>query len=265
MPEERLRDHVHGGTFFRDEGDGETVVLIHGVGLDHTMWDAQVAALTGKFRVIRYDMLGHGKSAHPPDERRLGDFINQLDQLLMNMNIPAAMLVGFSMGGLIAKVFAARYPEKVTRLVLMNTVHRRTDEQQAAIMTRYKMSEAGQLQELADAAVERWFSKAFQDSNPQAVAQVRDRLLRNDTQGYLKAYKVFANSGEESDTLAADIRCPTLAMTGELDIGSTPEMAEAMASEIADAQSAVIRGQRHMAPVEDPDAVNSVLLPFLMA
>ncbi len=151
----RLRDHVHGGTWFTSEGEGEAVILIHGVGLDHTMWDQQVAGLRNRFQVITYDMLGHGQSAHPPEERLLGDFVRQLHQLMMNLDLEQATIIGFSMGGLVAREFATRYPGMTLKLVLMDTVFRRSPEQQAAVLARYPAEQSGALEEGIDAETER--------------------------------------------------------------------------------------------------------------
>ncbi len=257
----RLRDHVHGGTWFASEGEGEAVILIHGVGLDHNMWDQQVVGLRDRFQVVTYDMLGHGQSAHPPEERQLGDFVRQLHQLMMNLNLKRATIVGFSMGGLVAREFAARHPEMISKLVLMNTVFRRSPEQQAAVLARYQAAQSGALEEGIDAAIERWFLPEYADANPDVIGQVRDRLRRNDLHGYLKAYKVFATATDPEETLAID--CPALVMTGELDTGSSPEMARALADAINGAEVEVLPGLRHMAPVEGARQVNRVLTDII--
>jgi len=258
----RLRDHVHGGTYFKCDGEGDAVVLIHGVGLDHTMWEAQVAGLKDRFRVITYDMLGHGRSAHPPDDRALGDFVRQLHQLLMNLNVGCASIVGFSMGGLVAREFAATHSEMTNKLALMNTVFRRTPEQQKAVMGRYELAKLGGVQEGIEAAVARWFSPKFIDANPNVINQVEARLRDNDAAGYLKAYRVFATNEDTAEN-PLPITCPTLVMTGELDSGSTPEMTRALAAAIPDAEVEVLAGLRHMAALEDPPQVNTLLREFL--
>ena len=258
----RLRDHVHGGTYFKCDGEGDAVVLIHGVGLDHTMWEQQVTGLKSQFQIIRYDMLGHGQSAHPPDERTLSDFVRQLHQLLMNLNVDCASIVGFSMGGMVAREFAATHPEMINKLVLMNSVFRRTPEQQNAVMGRYELAKSGGVQEGIEAAVARWFSPAFIDANPNVIKMIERRLRDNDPADYLKAYRVFATNEDPVEN-PLPIACPTLAMTGELDSGSTPEMTKALAAAIPDAEIKVLAGLRHMAALEDPPKVNTLLREFL--
>lgn len=250
------------GSAFVSEGAGPPLVLIHGVGLDMAMWDAQAKALAGRHRVIRYDMLGHGASADPPGERKLADFVEQLRVLLDHLEVTAAAVVGFSMGGLVARAFALGHPERVRRLVVMSAVFERSPEQQAAVLARVAQAEEGGPAANLDAALERWFSPDFRAADPEAVERVRKTVLANDPEGYLKAYRVFATAdGAASEDLAA-IGCPTLVVTGVEDLGSTPAMAEAMAARIPGATCRVLPG-RHMIPVERAEEVNEGLRDFL--
>lgn len=91
-------------------GRGAPVVLIHGVGLDATMWRAQVEALAEHYDVIAYDMLGHGESALPTEDASLDDYADQLLALLDELKLPTATVVGFSMGGLVARALPCAIP-----------------------------------------------------------------------------------------------------------------------------------------------------------
>lgn len=257
----QLRDHVHGGTWFDVHGSGDAIVLIHGVGLDHTIWKSQVQSLSKKHLVVTYDMLGHGQSAHPPGARVLGDYVRQLHQLLMNLGIKRATLVGFSMGGLVARHFAAEFPEMTTKLVLLSTVFRRTDFQQAAVLARYEKAKSGETREGIDAAIARWFSSKFQTDHPGEIEKIRTRLLSNDHDAYLSAYQVFASTIDPESLLP--IRCPTLVLTGELDSGSTPEMATALSGAIDGSEVLIMKGLKHMVPVEGASTLNTVISNFL--
>lgn len=275
LGERRFRDQVHGGTFFRRDGPAtdakntanadhadKTVVLIHGVGLDNTLWDAQVAQLKDHFHIVRYDMLGHGQSAHPPGQRQLGDFVRQLHQLLMNLQIPRAAIIGFSMGSLVARAFAIKHPQMANKLVLMNSVFRRNTQQQDAVNARLALAEAGGLQEGIEAAVGRWFSPEFITVNPALIQTIETRLRGNDADGFLNAYRVFAST-EDPPQNPLPITCPTLVLTGELDSGSTPAMTQNLAAAIPGAKAHVLPGLRHMAALEDPIQVNELLFRFL--
>ncbi len=252
-----------GRTHYRISGQGEPVVLIHGVGLDLNMWEAQVAALADRFQVIRYDMLGHGSSATPIPATQLGDFVDQLAELVDALELGRVILVGFSMGGLVAQRFACLYPGKLERLVLMNTVFRRSPEQRRTVQERVQQVAADGPTATVDLAIQRWFSTGFRERNPEEVETIRQRLITNDPQGYLAAYRIFGDVGNEAPEHLEAIRCPTLVLTGEHDVGSTPEMAERLATCLPDAKVVVFPGLRHMAPIEGAQQVNAELLGFL--
>lgn len=256
-------DRRSGRTHYRISGHGEPVVLIHGVGLDLNMWEAQVAILANRFQVIRYDMLGHGSSATPIPATQLGDFVDQLAELVDALEFARIILIGFSMGGLIAHRFACLYPGKVKRLVLMNTVFRRTPEQRRAVQQRVRQVAADGAAATADLAIQRWFSTGFRERNAKEVETIRQRLITNDPQGYLAAYRIFGDAGDEVPEQLKAITCPTLVLTGEDDVGSTPEMAEQLAACLPDAKVVVLPGLRHMAPIEGAKEVNAALLDFL--
>ncbi|MFQ5760809.1 MAG: alpha/beta fold hydrolase, partial [Acidiferrobacterales bacterium] len=248
-----------GLTHYRISGHGKPVVLIHGVGLDLNMWEAQVAALADRFQVIRYDMLGHGSSATPIPATELGDFVDQLAELLDALGLDRVVLVGFSMGGLVARRFACLYPGRLERLVLMNTVFRRNPEQRRAVEERVQQVAADGPVATADVAIRRWFSTEFRERNVEDVETIRQRLITNDPQGYLAAYRIFGNAGDEAPEQLKAIRCPTLVLTGEYDVGSTPEMAEQLVACLPYAKVVVFPGLRHMAPIEGAQQVNAEL------
>ena len=226
MDQMRAEDYRSGRTHYRISGYGKPVVLIHGVGLDLNMWEVQATALANRFQVIRYDMLGHGSSATPAPVTRLGDFVDQLAELVDALELGRVILVGFSMGGLIAQRFASLYPGKLGRLVLMNTVFRRSPEQRRAVQERVQQVAADGPAATADLAIQRWFSTGFRQRNAEEVETIRQRLITNDPQGYLAAYRIFGDAGDEAPEQLRAIRCPTLVLTGEHDVGSTPEMAQ---------------------------------------
>ena len=251
------------GTRVRVEGAGSPLVLVHGVGLDLEMWDGLAAAMAPRRRVIRYDLLGHGASHDPPGPRRLADFIAQLDGLLAALEVERADVVGFSMGGLIARGFAAEQGARVRRLVLMNTVCGRSATERAAVLARLRQAEAEGPAATAEAALARWFSPGFLAADPPAVRRIRARLEANPREGFLKAYRVFADADREIGALPGRVTRPTLVMTGALDVGSTPEMARRLARQIPGARLAMLPGQRHLGLLEDQPAVLRPLSDFL--
>lgn len=251
------------GSRYRIEGNGRPLVLIHGVGMDLTMWDALAAHLRPSHRIIRYDMLGHGASQKPAGPYRLADFTAQLSALTTDLDLPAFDLVGFSMGGLVAQAFALRQPELVRRLVLVNTVFNRTAAERQAVNARVDDVLKGGYAASVDAAIDRWFTPSFRTRQPEVVAAVQRHMMTNDLDAYAAAYAVFGNADAELVDRVAAIRQPSLVITGADDQRSTAFMARALATCLPAAHLEIIPGQRHLTPLEVPEHLAASITRFL--
>ena len=250
-------------TFSRVDGQGPPLVLIHGVGLDHTMWDRVLDDLVPKHRVLRYDLWGHGRSDDPPGPRHADDFVDQLVGLLDLHEFECSDVVGLSLGGLIAVLTAARHPARVRRVVLASTVFKRSDGQITGVRQRLEIAENEGLEPVADLAIERWFTPQWQEAHPAETESVRQRLLTTDHAGYLKAYRLFTQADDLAASLAPDIEAPTLVLAGERDTGSTPEMLAALADAIPGGEARTMPEVHHLAPIEEPNLFVNAVLEFL--
>ncbi len=250
------------GTHLRATGAGAPLILIHGVGIDLEIWEPLVPRLQPGRRLIRYDMRGHGKSAKPPGPYRLDDFVRELDRLASALGLDRFDLAGFSMGGLVAEAFTARFPERVRRLALLHTVHDRSAAECVAIAGRLAQVEAGDLDKSIAAALGRWLTPGFRAAHREAIAPIERRMRSNDRAAYLASYRVFATADTEVLAVIDRIRCPTLVLTGEHDVGSTPAMARALAARIPDATLAILPGLRHLSLLEAPEVVAQLLDRF---
>lgn len=239
------------------------VVLVHGLGLNQAVWRWMVPALSDRFRVLTYDLIGHGGSAPPTGQPALGDLSRQLASLLDHCGVECAAVVGFSLGGMVARRFAIDAPSRATALVILHSPHRRTPEAQAAV--RLRVSQAGEAGPSAtvDAALIRWFSDGFRKANPEVMDLVRSWVVANDPAVYPRLYRILAEGVDEIVAPTPPIRCPTLVMTGDEDFGNGPEMSAAIAAEIDGAECLILKGLRHMALAEAPAAVNGPVRAFL--
>lgn len=253
--------HTSDGTRYLVEGSGAPIVLVHGVGMDLTMWDDVAMHLKRHAHVVRYDMLGHGESAKPAGPYRLGDFVVQLKVLIAELRLESVTLVGFSMGGLVAQGYALERPVDLARLILLNTVFNRSPAEREAIAARVEDLKDGGLLENTEAAIERWFTPDYRARSGAVVEKVRQRMMTNDLEAYISAYEVFATSDAELVSSVVQIRVPTLVVTGEQDQRSTTEMALALAAKIPQAQAIIIPAQRHLTPLEIPEKlVHEIIL-----
>ena len=115
------------------------IVFIHGVGLNHQMWEPQINSLK-EYSMITYDLLGHGKTSLNKEEITLNDFSDQLLSILRFLKIDKVNLVGFSLGSLIALDFASKFKDRLNKLILIGTTYKRTDDERALVLDRYNLS-----------------------------------------------------------------------------------------------------------------------------
>lgn len=251
------------GTAWVEAGEGEPLVLVHGVGMNRAVWTPQIECLARDYRVIAYDMLGHGESPLPPEGTRLEDLGRQLAALLDELEIECTHLVGHSMGALVALDFALRRPDRVRDLVVLNAVYQRSTEQRGAVLERARRLLAGETEEDLEETLERWFGAEQRALQPERVEQVRQWLEGVHRVGYARVYDRFARADEEFVGRLSSLTMPALFATGEHDPNSTPEMARRMAAECPRGELHVVPGQRHMMAFMEPATINSLIAGFL--
>jgi pimeloyl-ACP methyl ester carboxylesterase len=232
------------------------VVLLHGVGLDRSMWRPVSAILRDEFDVQALDLLGHGANRPAPEGTTLRDLA---DDVAASMQA-GAHLVGFSLGALVAQHLARHRPELVATLTSVSSVCRRTEAERAAVLGRLAAAEAD-FPASIEASLQRWY--AGTDTDPDMVRETRATLLANDVASYLNCYRVFATADAEIGPELPRIVTPALAVTGELDPGSTPEMTRRLAAAIPDCRAVVVPGARHMLPVQQPRELVTPLTTFI--
>jgi pimeloyl-ACP methyl ester carboxylesterase len=251
------------GTAVEISGSGPPVVLLHGVGLNQSIWAAQVKALESDFQVITYDLLGHGRSATAFANGVISDWVDQLNGVVRDLALEKFALAGFSFGGLIAQAYAAQHPRMIDKLVLMSTVYDRSEAERAGVLARLELVKREGPQATIPTALSRWFSPEYSRVRPEIMNRYEALLHGNDAVSFLSAYECFAMADRELVGALAAFDRPSLVITGELDTGSTSAMARKLAGMIPGAECSIIAGGRHMMLVEMVDEINSVLRRFL--
>ena len=238
------------------------VVLIHGLGLTRQTWADHLPALSGAYRVLTYDLSGHGETVLPDRMPSLTVLSDQLRDLMDHLSVARAALIGFSLGGMINRRFAMDHPDRVSALVILNSPHERSPEAQRLVEERAAASDAGPAATI-EATLERWFTPGFRSSHPDAVARVRASVLANDPGNFAGHRRVLAHGVKELIRPEPPITHPTLVMTCENDTGSTPEMAGAIADEIPGAQVQIVPALQHLGLIEQPGLFTAPILDFL--
>ncbi|MEZ5925379.1 MAG: alpha/beta fold hydrolase [Hyphomicrobiaceae bacterium] len=252
-----------GETDYTISGEGPWLVLVHGLGMRREMWAPLLPALERHYKVLTYDLGGHGLSPPPADPVTLRSFSEQLLGLMDDVGIARAPLVGFSLGGMIVRRLAMDHPEHASALVVIASPHGRTEAETAAVQTRVDQATAHGPAATIDAAIERWFNPAYRDAHPEAIALIRRAILANDPKVYPKIYQVLVDGEPEVSAGLAAIRLPLLVLTGDADPGNTVAMAQGMAACVPGAELKVFGGLRHMGIWENPDTFTGAMLDFL--
>ena len=239
------------------------IVLIHGLGLTRATWDGMIPALSRRYRLVAYDLIGHGESALPEEEPSLSSFARQTVGLMDELGIRQAALVGFSLGGMINRRVAIDFPDRVGSLVILNSPHERGEEAQRLVEERARDTSVGGAAATIEATLARWFTPGFRAAHPDVVDRIGTGVLGNDPSAYLQCRWVLANGVVELIRPDPPVSVPTLVMTCENDSGSTPAMSHAIASEIAGARTVIVPELQHMGLVEQPNLFADEILVFL--
>ncbi|GIJ26613.1 3-oxoadipate enol-lactonase [Micromonospora qiuiae] len=239
------------------DGPPQAPVLVLGSSLGTTgaMWQPQLAALAARFRVVRFDHLGHGGSSAPTGPYTIDLLGRKVLQLLDELDIGRAHYAGLSLGGMVGMWLAAQAPERIDRLALLCTSAclGPADGWRARAAT----VRAGRLDTIADAVVERWFTPAFAAARPDTVAAYRAMLTSTPPAGYAGCCEAIAGMDLRADLAA--VRAPTLVIGAADDPATPPEQAADIARRIRSARLVVLDDAAHLANVEQPEAVARLL------
>ena len=246
--------------YFQKKNEQSPIVFIHGVGLTKEIWSPQVKFFNNH-NILTYDLLGHGKTPLEKVRLNLEDFTKQLSNLLKELKIKKIHLVGFSLGSLIARHFAAEHNDKLSSLVLYGSIYKRSEEQKRVVQNRFELIKTNK-PIAKDRAVRRWFSDKFLRENKEIYNKMFSILEENDHVNLLKAYKIFVNY-EDDDKLLSNINTNTLVTTGQYDVGSTVEMAKKLTEQIKGAKYIEIKNGKHLSNIECAKKFNKIIELFV--
>ena len=242
---------------FSDEGgrDAPPLVFINSLGCDFRIWSEVAEILAQNFRVVLYDKRGHGLSESGPDKAEMADYARDLAALLDVLSVGRAVIVGLSIGGLIAQELYRQRPELFAALVLCDTAAKiGTDE---SWDRRIADVERGGLAGIADSVLERWFTAGFRAKRTAELTGMRAMLTRTPVEGYLAACGALKRA--DLRPYAGRIEAPTLCLVGDED-GSTPvSLVKETAALIPGSRFEVIEGAGHLPNVEKPQIVAGLI------
>lgn len=247
-----------------DRGDGLPLVFVHGFPLDHTIWDAQVEALAGRYRVIAPDLRGFGQSGVTEGSVSMEQLADDLAELLDALGTGRwVILCGLSMGGYVAWEFWRKYAERLRAWILCDT--RSGADTPEAAAGRLEIAQRV-LREgpavLADTILPKLLAPQTLAQRPQIADRLRKIILASDPRGLAAALRGMAER-PDSTAILPYIDCPTLVLAGQEDTLSPVEQMRAMAQRIPRSQFVTIAAAGHLPPVEQPAATTAAIEAFL--
>jgi len=249
------------GIAYRVDGthDGPALVLSNSLGTDHRLWDRQVPAVEGRFRVVRYEACGHGVSDLPRGLVTIERLGQDLVALLDHLDIERAVVCGCSLGGVIALWLAANRPERLTGAVLANTGAKiGTNESWDA---RIAAVRAGGTVAVRDQVVGRFLTPEFRARDPETTALIAGMIEATNPEGYIAACEALRATDLRAD--ASRVRVPVLIVGSERDQSTPPEFSRELHASIDGSELVMIADAAHLSNVEQPDQFNRVLRRFV--
>ncbi|QDL90477.1 3-oxoadipate enol-lactonase [Paroceanicella profunda] len=238
---------------------GRAVLFINSLGTDFRVWDRVLPLLPEGTRVIRYDKRGHGLSECPAAPYFMGDLVAEAAGLLDHLGVGRVLVVGLSIGGQIAQGLAAERPDLVEAMVLSNTAAKIGTPD--SWDTRIEEIHKGGIAALEEAILSRWFSRAFRESRPEELAGWRHMLCRTPEDGYVGCCYAIKDTDLVEST--GRLTLPTLAIAGDEDGSTPPDLVRETAGLIPGARFHLVRGAGHLPCVEQPADVAAALTEFM--
>lgn len=245
----------------RVDGPAEAPALLlsNSLSSDLTMWEPQLPAWSQRFRIVRYDQRGHGRSVAPEGAYSIAQLAEDALAVLDHLGIERAHWCGLSMGGMVGMWALTHAPERIGRAVLANTAaHMGPRELWDG---RIRTAERGGMAALVDATIERWFTRRFIESAPETIATVRRMILGTPAQGYIGSCAAIRDM-DQRETIRA-IANPTLVLIGAHDPATTPADGQLIHQAIAGSRTATLDAA-HISNIEQPHAFAKAVMDFLV-
>ena len=237
------------------------LILSHSLACSVRMWDPQIAALRGTYRILAYDTRGHGASEAPPGPYTLEMLADDLHGLLGSLGIANPHFCGLSMGGMIGQTFALRYPGVFRSLTLADTTSRYPQEAMPVWEERIRLAQAQGMAPLAQPTLERWFTPAFRAAHADTVERVRQLILATPVAGYVGCSRAIPSINLSA--CLKEIRCPILVLVGEDDPGTPVAMAREIHDHAPGSRLVILPKSAHLANLEAAQDFSRALGEFL--
>jgi len=235
------------------------VMLANSLAADRSMWSENLPALTREFRVLRYDMRGHGASDAPAGDYTLEMLTDDAVAVLDHASLERVHFVGVSLGGIVGQRLGALHGHRLHSLALCNTMSHQGAPQ--AWRDRIPVVREQGMQSMLESTVARWFTASYASDHPQAMERIRRMILGTSVNGYCGCAAAVSTLAQTA--LLDKIRVPTLVLTGREDPAATPAMATDMHGRIEGSELQIIEDAAHLPNIERAAMFDAVMIDFI--
>lgn len=234
------------------------LIFSNSMGTDHTMWKPQVDALAGRFRIVRYDMRGHGRSSAPTDPFSIADLGRDVIALMDVLRIGKAIFCGLSIGGQTGMWLAAHAPERFSKVVLANTAPKIGSDEMWNARIEGVLRDG--MAPLIEASLQRWFTPGFLATCGRALDDMRAVLAALDPRGYAGGCAAVRDA--DLREAVKTISVPVLVIAGSDDPSTTAQQGRELADAIPGARYVELPAA-HLSNREQPGPFTAALLDFI--
>ena len=247
--------------YYRIQGSGSPIILVHALGMDHSMWDPQVQEFSGGYQVITYDLRGHGQSESPDHPYSIDLFADDLDQFLHFLGLKKAMVLGLSLGGRILLRFAQKYPREVGAMILADAQSETPPEGVQRFQVLAEIARKEGMNKVAELFFSWPLLQTLAQRNPERFEREKKRFLHTSAIGLANTFLAIAGMESLTGELKL-IQAPTLALAGEEDDPYLSYL-DLYARQIPDCRKKTVPQAGHLSNLENPQAFNQIVLSFL--
>lgn len=244
-----------------DGHEGPWVVLIHALGANLTLWDETARHLSDRYRVLRFDLRGHGGSDAPIGAYTMSRLADDAVAMMDALDIGQAHVCGVSVGGMVAQTLGVRHPGRLLSLTLVDTIDHTPMEAHPMWANRIGQAEAHGMAGMVPSTMERWLTEPFRKQHPDEVERISRMLLATPVQGYVGVAQAIV-AFDLADAIGR-IHCPTLVVTGDKDEGAPVSMAQSIAQKIPGAKLELLPDAAHLSFIEQPERFHAIFDAFL--
>jgi pimeloyl-ACP methyl ester carboxylesterase len=248
-------------SYYQIHGSGSPIILIHGLGGDHSTWDSQVPEFSQSHQVIVYDLRGHGQSESPDHPYSIDLLADDLDQFIQFLGHTQVVILGLSLGGRILLRYALKYPQKLQAMILSDTQSETPAEAAYGFPILAEIVRKEGMGRAAELFLSLPLFQGLAKRNPDWWETERKRFIQTSPVGFINSLSAIAGMESLNDQLST-IQAPTLALAGEEDETYLSYL-ELFFQRIKGCQKGLIPQAGHMSNLENPKVFNGMVLSFL--